>query len=110
MDRDDMRGDVAEWVRSEVRDYVTAKFPDRSAHDASLRDGWGESDYARDVGMYLHRADTLGIATPNGHQALLKALTVLFEGAVAVGLRNGKLPPAGRPSGDVRISAGLLHG
>lgn len=97
------RRQLVEWLLTEWR-YADHKFDDqRPKHDDEMRadgladDGW----WFNQVFQYVRRAQTLGLDTPLGRQAVAKcwaAMSGLVESVIRV---HGDLPPAGTPSGQV---------
>jgi len=103
--RDKPERDVMlEWLAREWAVYADPKFDDsRPAHDRYLiESGTGpESWWANQVVQYLGRANTLGLDTLSGRQAILKclaAMTGLCESVIRV---YGPPPEAGVASGEI---------
>ena len=101
------RRQVYTWLQAEETGHQDLKFTEVTKTDGGdlsddawtyqpLMDRW----YGQ-IGMYLHRADTLGLTSPLGRQAAAKAVAVahgMLESIVRV---YGDLPPGGVPSGEI---------
>lgn len=91
------------WYRGEA-EYQDSKWAtEREVHYKLLAtEGLApEGRWRRDIDMYLHRANLLGLQNPNGRQALAKAAMVVIacvEGAEKV---YGPLPAPGYTSGEI---------
>lgn len=91
-----MRAYVQRWLNGE-RAYATNKWPDETAK--SLIE---QSEITEWVLMYVHRAETLGVQTVNGRQALAKALMTLHRLTELTCDLYGPLPAPGLPSGEIQ--------
>lgn len=92
-----MRQDIEEvsnWLDNE-RAYAEGKWP------LEIVDEMDQDSYTVWVNQYLHRAKVLGWDTPNGRQALCKALRTLLAMTESNVRRFGALPPGGVPSGQI---------
>lgn len=100
MFRTSAAADVHDWLVGEQA-YVQSKWGvERPEIDAELAADGG-TRFRRDVEMYLHRAQVLGLDNPLGRQALLKGLSTLTEFCISVRLVYGELPAPGVPSGEL---------
>lgn len=84
------------WLRGEYA-YMRRKTPVKTddARTANEPEKWDEL-----IGMYLHRARTLGLDTPLGRQAIGKAAATATGYLASVQRVHGELPPAGHRSGE----------
>lgn len=99
---------VATWLATERADYAQADKWTRIGNDprgpvAPLVQAGGDStkealDFVR---MYLHRAQQLGIETPNGRQALGKAIVTATQALSAAVQYHGPMPAPAHPSGEI---------
>lgn len=99
---------VSTWLATERADYAQADKWARIGADvrgpvAPLIEAGGDStiealDFVR---MYLHRAQQLGIETPNGRQALGKAIVTAQQALGAAVQYHGPMPAPARPSGEI---------
>lgn len=88
---------VQHWLDTE-RPYATAKLPD------DWEDQHLEPTAVRQlVNQYLDRVVVYTLHTPQGRQALLKALMTLQRFAEAAVRNHGELPVAGVASGDITM-------
>jgi hypothetical protein len=109
MNREDIlrsaaRAQVKKWITDELTRYADTKWDmGDSRHSGEKFDTetylWWE-DF---VMQYLSRARILGADIEVGQQALLKALTTLFEMCVTMTMHlEQNLPDPGHPSGEIR--------
>lgn len=93
------------WVREETK-YAGRKFghTSRGEHDEAMReeqigpDSW----WYRQIHQYIDRARLFGLDTPQGRQALAKAMMTM-HGAVESSIRVfGPMPQPGVPSGEIQ--------
>lgn len=91
------------WVRVEQARYADTKWKERDKDATRLMtEGLRPGTWWRDfIDQYIHRAAILGVNTPLGQQALMKALVTLHAActAMVVATDGVLLPPAGLPSG-----------
>lgn len=104
MNKAESRQHLDAWVREEKR-YATQKFgtTSRTEHDAEMeaeqvgKDSW----WYRQIHQYIDRARLFGVDTPQGRQALAKAMMTM-HGAVESSVRVfGPLPAPGVTSGEI---------
>lgn len=93
------------WAREEAK-YASKKFGHsvRGEHDAEMEaeqvgeDSW----WYRQIHQYIDRARLFGLETPQGRQALAKAMLAM-HGAVESSIRVfGPMPLPGVPSGEIQ--------
>lgn len=95
---------VASWIAAERAEYAGIKYAENSEGRTTLVAAMREGDWQRwtnFAGNYIRRAELFGFDTPQGRQALGKAIVTLMhtlETAVDV---HGPMPPPGVPSGVV---------
>ena len=88
---------VQHWLDTE-RPYATTKLPD------AWEDEHLDAKQVRQfVDQYLDRAVVFTLHTPQGRQAMMKALMTLQRFAEAAVRNCGELPVAGVPSGDITM-------
>jgi hypothetical protein len=83
-----------DWVEVEHQIYEDRKFP-QQADDERTAEDWENR-----VGMYLHRAKTLGIENPLGRQAVAKAATTAVAYLESMFRRFDSVPSPGVSSGE----------
>lgn len=91
--------EVLAWLKGELY-YADQKRASRADDDADMARRQLKSVFGNDFSMYLGRAQVLGLETPNGRQALGKAVAVSIAALESATRVFGSLPPAGMPSGE----------
>lgn len=100
--RQEIRRAMIDWIHDELHDYTDelVKADPGDPHHVTWTpevQEWWEGI----VLGYIGRARVLG-DTPLGHQAILKAMTSMFEMAVTMTFaRGGDVPAPGHPSGEL---------
>lgn len=99
-------GYIVKWLHDE-REYQTNKFDYTEQDDTHTRDFLnglvltsGELFWDRQINTYIHRAQVLGIDTPAGRQAVLKAAATTVAFAESVVRMYGIVPEPGVTSGE----------
>lgn len=100
------RRQVYSWLAAEEVGHQDLKFTEATKTAGPLSDdNWTHdplmTKWSDKIGMYLHRADILGLDNPLGRQAAAKAVATahgMLESIVRV---HGDLPPGGVPSGEI---------
>jgi|SRR5688572_14339693 len=83
-----------DWVESEHLSYEENKFAEE-ADDAKTAGEWSGR-----IGMYLRRAEVLGIENPLGRQAVAKAATTCVAYLESMFRVHGSVPSPGFTSGE----------
>ena len=91
----DFRAYAEQWVHDEIT-YEKGKTP---TDTDDLRTINTPEEWDEIVGMYLHRARTLGLENPGGRQAVAKAAVVCMGYLESCTRAYGSLPEPGVPSG-----------
>lgn len=95
--------EVIHWLAQEMHDYARAKWSWPSAAKAH-RDcvvGEGPTTWHDWAGNYIKRAAMFGLDSPQGRQALGKAIVTLVHVLETVVEEYGPMPRPGVPSGVV---------
>lgn len=99
---------VSTWLATERSEYAQADKWTRIGEDVRgpvaplIEKGGDATTEALDfVRMYLHRAQQLGIETPNGRQVLGKAIVTAQQALCAAVQYHGPMPAPARPSGEI---------
>lgn len=85
---------AVDWIEVEHQLYEDPKFPDH-ADDNRTAEGWE----AR-IGMYLRRAQILGLENPLGRQAVAKAATTAVAYLESMFRQYDSVPSPGVTSGE----------
>ena len=99
--------DVYQWIVDERRDYADAKWEPPAAAKAH-RDcviGEGPTTWHDWAGNYIKRAAMFGLETPQGRQALGKAIVTLIHVLATAVEEYGPMPAPGVPSGVIEVPA-----
>lgn len=99
-----VRDHVRTWIIAERALYADAKWspPENSAaHNAAVREQ-GPTKWSDWAGNYIKRATMFGLDSPQGRQALGKAVVTLIHVLETAVELYGPMPEPGYPSGEVR--------
>lgn len=99
---------VADWIEIERRDYAGGiKYAETSVNRTKaiedMQANGLDGDWIIFISNYIRRAELLRVETPQGRQALAKAIVTLMhclETAVQV---YGNMPTPGVPSGEIAV-------
>lgn len=97
----DAEADILDWVKVERLAYAHQKWAPpaaEAAHRASLA-GTGPTRWEDWAGDYIKRASMFGLDTPQGRQALGKAISTLVHFLATAVVDHGPMPRPGVPSG-----------
>jgi hypothetical protein len=94
---------VTRWLDDEYRLYANLKWSEPKAAEAhrSCVVGEGPTTWNDWAGNYIMRAAMFGLATPQGRQALGKAIVTLIHVLETAVVEFGPMPKPGVPSGVV---------
>ena len=96
-----MSAHVNEWLDTEWNEYASVKWAEPGAekahHDCVV--GEGPTTWHDWAGNYIKRAAMFGIDTPQGRQALGKAIVTLIHVLETAVEEYGPMPKPGVPSG-----------
>ena len=84
---------LRKWIIQERR-YADSKYPDKEKNDDRVSES-GIEWWMDFIPNYLSRAQTLGLETERGRQALGKAITTAMDCLEAAIRVHGPMPPAG---------------
>lgn len=95
---------IQEWIAQERAEYASKKYADGESNREELVDAMRDREWERwtnFAGNYLKRAELFGFDTPQGRQALGKAIVTLLHTLETACDLFGEMPQPGVPSGEI---------
>jgi hypothetical protein len=96
---------LREWIEYERAVHASTKYSEgmdgrKMLVEAMKTEGWGDT-WQNFAGNYLKRVELFGIDTPQGRQAMGKAIVTLMHCLETAMVVHGDLPKPGLTSGEI---------